>query len=68
MKRIGTMTREDHRQGVLDAYARNIAQGMEPEEAMTKAGADWRAQIAAQGAKEIAGVEKFLGIKSKPAN
>lgn len=63
MKRVGTLTRRDHEQGVLDAYARNIAQGMEPEAAMTRAGEQWRAQIEAQGAKEMAAVRKFLGIK-----
>lgn len=63
MKRIGTLTRDDHRQGVMDCYARNIARGMDEETAMTEAGKQWRAQIEAQGAKEIAGVKKFLGIK-----
>ncbi len=63
MKRIGTMTRQDHERGVMNLYARYIALGMEPEAAIEKAGADWRAQIEAQGAKEIAGVKKFLGIK-----
>ena len=62
-KRIGQFTREDHEHGVMDAYARNIAQGMDEETAMTEAGKQWRARIEAQGAKEIAGVMKFLGMK-----
>lgn len=63
MKRIGEMTRKDHEEGVMKHWAANLVAGMEPEEAMTKAGEQWRAQIEAQGAKEIVGVKKYLGIK-----
>ena len=63
MKRIGEMTRDDHRQGIMDAFARNVAQGMDMDTAMTKASDEWKAALEAQHAKELLGVKRFLGIK-----
>lgn len=63
MKRIGTLTRDDHTAGVMRHYYANIAEGMSQDEAMTKAGQQWRSQIEMQGSKEMSAVRKFLGIK-----
>ena len=47
----------------MDRAQRYVREGMSPEDAITKAGEEWRAEIKTEGDRKIAGVMKFLGVR-----
>lgn len=60
----GTRTRDEHRRELLGRMMEHISNGVDPDEALTRAAAEHKEQIQREGAQKISDVMKFLGIKS----
>jgi hypothetical protein len=60
----GTRTRNEHRRELIHRMMTHIHNGVDPDEALTRAATEHREIIEREGAEKIAEVMKFLGIKS----
>lgn len=60
----GTRTRNEHRSELIRRMMDHVHNGIDPDEALTRAAAEHKEQIQREGAEKMAGVMKFLGIKS----
>ena len=60
----GTRTKDEHRRELIRRMMDKVHAGMDYEEALVKAGEEYREAIQQEGAEKIAGVMKFLGVKT----
>lgn len=56
----GTRTKDEHRQAILSLMRENVRAGMSPDDALTKASADWQERLRVEGERKIALVERWL--------
>jgi hypothetical protein len=59
----GTRTRDEHRAAIVERMNAYIAKGIDPDESLTKASADWQAYLKHEGDEKIAECRRMLGIK-----
>lgn len=60
----GTRTRNEIRRQLISRMMNHIHNGIDPDEALTRAASEHQEQIQREGAEKVATVIKYLGIKS----
>lgn len=60
----GTRTRDEHRRELVHRMMEHVNNGVDPDEALTRAAAEHKEQIQREGAQKIADVMRFLGVKN----
>jgi len=56
----GTRTRDEHRAEIVRRTNDYVGQGLTPDEALTKASADWQQFLKQEGDEKVAAVKRFL--------
>jgi hypothetical protein len=59
----GSRTRDEHRAAIVERMNAYIAEGMKPDDALTKASADWQTVLKREGEEKIAEAKRLLGVE-----